>query len=48
MVERGTGDRLARATIRMLFNPARTLANLAKNRAPWRRADGPIGARQSR
>jgi hypothetical protein len=34
--ERRTGNRVARAIVRMLFNPSRTLANLAENRTPWR------------
>lgn len=42
-VERRTGSRIARATLRMLFNPSRTFANLAQGRAPWNRAGRPIG-----
>jgi hypothetical protein len=42
-VERQTGNRIVRASVRMLFNPARTLANLAENRAPWNRSGRPIG-----
>ena len=38
-VEKHAGNRVARATLRMLFNPSRTLANLAQNRAPWHRGD---------
>ncbi|MCC7416060.1 MAG: hypothetical protein IT176_02890 [Acidobacteria bacterium] len=44
-VERHTGNRTARAAVRMLFNPARTFANLAESRAPWHRADRPLGRR---
>jgi len=36
-VEERSTNRVARASIRMLFNPARTFANLAMNRAPWSR-----------
>lgn len=42
-VERRVGNRVVRATLRMLFNPSRTLANLAQNREPWRRPDRRIG-----
>jgi len=44
-VERRTENRFARASLRMLLNPARTLANLAQSRAPWNRAGRPIGGR---
>ena len=36
-VEERSTNRVARASIRMLFNPARTFANLAMNRPPWSR-----------
>lgn len=39
MVERHTQNRAYRAIIRMLFNPSRTMANLAEGRAPWFRGD---------
>ena len=41
-VERRTGNVVLRAALRMLFGPARTLANLAENRAPWNRATRPL------
>ena len=41
-VERHTGNVVWRAALRMLFSPARTLANLAENRAPWARIDRPL------
>jgi hypothetical protein len=36
-------NRAARATIRLLFNPARLMANLAQGRSPWYRPDRPLG-----
>jgi hypothetical protein len=36
-------NRTARAAIRLLFNPARLMANLAQARAPWYRPDRPLG-----
>jgi hypothetical protein len=42
-VERRVGNRVARAAMRMIFNPSRTLANLAQNHEPWRRANRSIG-----
>ncbi len=36
-VEERTTNRTARATLRMLFGPARTLSNLAMGHLPWRR-----------
>lgn len=45
LVERHTRNRFARATVRMLFNPARTLANLAESRAPWSREGRPLRGR---
>jgi hypothetical protein len=44
-VERRVGNRIARAILRMAFNPSRTLANLAQNHEPWRRAGRRIGWR---
>jgi hypothetical protein len=41
-VERHAGNRVLRASVRMLFNPSRTLANLAQTRAPWSRANRPL------
>lgn len=34
-VERWTGNRVVRASMRMLFNPSRTMSNLAQWRTPW-------------
>jgi hypothetical protein len=42
-VERRVGNRVARAAMRMIFNPSATLANLAQNHEPWRRANRSIG-----
>ena len=39
-------NRAARATIRILFNPARLMANLAQGRSPWYRPDRPLAGRQ--
>ena len=44
-IERRSGNRILRASLRMLFNPARTLSNTARGREPWRREDRPIGWR---
>ena len=41
--ERRVDNRVARAAMRMIFNPSRTLANLAQNHEPWRRPDRSIG-----
>ncbi len=39
LVERHTGNRIYRAIIRILFNPSRSLANIAEGHAPWFRYD---------
>jgi hypothetical protein len=44
-VERRTGNVVARAALRMLFSPARTMANLAESRAPWTRTTRPLRGR---
>jgi hypothetical protein len=44
-VERRTGNAVARAALRMLFGPARTMANLAESRAPWARTTRPLRGR---
>jgi hypothetical protein len=41
-IERRVGNRVVRASVRMLFNPSRTLANVAQTRAPWSRANRPL------
>ena len=41
-LERRTGNRVARATMRILFNPSRSLANVSQNRMPWTRPDRPL------
>jgi hypothetical protein len=43
--ERATPNRVWRVTLRLLFNPARTLANLSGGRAPWHREGRPIAWR---
>jgi hypothetical protein len=37
--ERRTTNRAWRASLRMLFNPARTMANLTSGKRPWNRGD---------
>jgi len=37
-VEHRTGNVVLRAALRMLFSPARTMANIAENRVPWDRS----------
>lgn len=44
-IEKRMHNRFARASLRMVFNPSRMLANLAQNRAPWHRAERPLGWR---
>jgi len=41
-VERHTGNSFLRASVRMLFCPSWTMANLAEGRAPWHRPTRPI------
>ncbi len=36
-VERRTGNRFVRASLRLIFNPARTMSNTLRGRAPWHR-----------
>jgi hypothetical protein len=42
-VERHTGNRFFRASLRMIFNPSRVLSNIAQSRAPWHRPGRPLG-----
>jgi hypothetical protein len=42
-IEQHTTNRVWRASLRMIFNPARALANVASQRAPWDRQDRAIG-----
>jgi hypothetical protein len=44
-IERRTSNRAVRASLRILFNPSRALANLAQSRAPWQRPDRTLGWR---
>jgi hypothetical protein len=37
LVERRTSNRVLRASLRMLFNPSRTMSNTAQGRTPWHR-----------
>ena len=37
-IERRTGNRFFRGAVRIIFNPSRTLSNMAEGRAPWARA----------
>jgi hypothetical protein len=41
-VEARTHNRFYRASMRMLFGPARALANAATNKAPWQRDNRPL------
>jgi hypothetical protein len=41
-IERRTGNRVLRASVRMLFSPSWTMANLAEGRAPWHRPTRPL------
>jgi hypothetical protein len=41
-VERHTASSFLRASVRMLFSPSWTMANLAEGRAPWHRPTRPI------
>ena len=43
-VERHVKNRTARAAVRLLFNPGRTMANTAAGRVPWHREGRPLGA----
>lgn len=40
--ERHVRNRTARAILRMLFNPSRSMANIATNHLPWYRTNRPI------
>jgi hypothetical protein len=41
-VERRTANRFYRATLRLMFNPARTMSNTLRGRAPWHRPGRPL------
>jgi hypothetical protein len=41
-IERWTENRVLRAALRMLFNPSRTMSNVAQGRSPWHRAARPL------
>jgi hypothetical protein len=41
-VEARTQNRVARASLRLLFNPARTLSNAVGGKRPWYRRDRPL------
>jgi hypothetical protein len=45
-VEARTSNRVWRATLRLIFNPGRTLSNTAAGRLPWHREGRPISWRQ--
>jgi hypothetical protein len=38
-IEARTSNRVARASLRLIFNPARTLSNAASGKLPWYRKD---------
>ncbi len=40
--ERHVRNKYARASLRMIFNPSRTMANVAELRAPWERTGRPL------
>jgi hypothetical protein len=42
-LEAHTSNRFLRATMRLGFNPARTMSNVARGRVPWHREGRPIG-----
>jgi hypothetical protein len=44
-VEQHTSNRVWRASLRLIFNPGRTLANTAEGRLPWYREGRPLGWR---
>lgn len=44
-VEHRTSNRVWRALLRLAFNPSRAMSNAARGRAPWHRADRPLGWR---
>lgn len=41
-VERRTDNRFFRASLRLIFNPARTMSNTVRGRAPWHRPGRPL------
>ena len=45
LIERHTASRVLRATVRILLNPSRALANVADGRTPWYRRRGPLHLR---
>ncbi len=45
LIERHTTNRVWRASLRLLFNPARTLSNTAGGHLPWHRDGRPLGWR---
>ena len=45
-MEARTSNRVLRATLRLIFNPGRTLSNTAAGRLPWHRDARPIGWRR--
>jgi len=44
-VEKRVRNRVYRASLRMIFNPGRTLGNLSTNQAPWYRKSRPLTPR---
>lgn len=42
-IEARTSNRIARASLRLIFNPARTLSNAVGGHLPWYRRDRPLG-----
>ena len=44
-VEARADNRFYRASLRMIFNPARTLGNLSTGEAPWYRKGRPLRRR---
>ncbi len=41
-VEQRVGNRVARASLRLVFNPGRTMANTVSGRTPWHRPGRPL------
>ena len=41
-IEGRVGNRAARASLRVLFNPGRTMSNTVSGRTPWHRPERPL------
>jgi hypothetical protein len=45
-IEQRTANRFYRGAVRVVFNPSRTLSNMAEGRTPWARAVRPLNSQQ--